>query len=607
MAFNRGADVINAFTPKSIAGYLEKSTTPQNMRGIMRTAGTVGGGMVGAGSPMPGGTMIGAGLGSMAGNYAADLYDSIYQTHKATGASPDMLASTLSHTREALADSALTGATQVVLPAVVGPGKWLLSKLLRMPPNSKELLKEANSIGVDIGPANMPGSLAGRIVNIFGRMPIVGWSTQKAATEQAKQIVAAQNDLFGKIAGGKATSEISQEAADAGTKKFAEFATKIQAQTEHAMRVGFEAGNIVPTKGIKAAAEEAITKLEGLTLGPKAFLTKDQLNNLRTYANLPDKITTVDVKALDPFIESMIRDVSRRTGTSMPYLNDLRKAAIDAMRGVDHPAAKLMLKADADFKKGLLTFANETAKDVGKLDREVFATGKALPGRKGPEEMADTITSLASSRKVQEMRALVGDDPIKQAARVKLESAWQKAQTSADNQPFKWSSEKFNKELGLDRPGSGQYEALKEMLRGTGSSIEDITKLARVAESVATAPVADISTFMARASILKGAGSLEKAVQGALTFGLAGAATHGAGLIPTLTGMLVMNASVGSLMRPGVAEAATISVSKMATQAAKLQAFTHLVTSLPQDMENLINKYLPPEMQKGVQNAARPR
>lgn len=586
---------------------LEAAQQPHNVRGMLRGVGAAGGGMAGAASPMPGGTVLGTMIGSMTGQYLADVYDSFYQTQKATGEKPAILESHLNNLKGALIDGTVTGGTQVALPLVVGPGKALLSKLLRLPPNSAELLKEASDIGVDIGAANMAGSRAVGAVNIFGRMPFIGGSAQNAAKLQAKQLVAAHNDLFGKIANPRAASEISHEAFEEGSKRFTEFATKIQRQAEHAARVGEEAGAIIPAGGIKKAAQTAIDTLESKVGGIRVYLDPKEIKLLKSIVAGPDDITTLDAKAFDPYLENMIRKASGRTGLAMPMLSDIRTATSTALKSVDHPAAKLMAKVDADFKNGMRTFATDTAKNIGQFEREVFATGKTLPGRKTADEIADTIAELTTPTKVAEMRRLVGDDPIKQVARLKLDAAWQKAVISEEGEAFKWSADKFNKALGLDSVGGQKSEALREMLKGTGVRIEDIQKLASVADSVATAPIADVSTFMARAAVLRGSAGITDALRGALTFGMAGGGAASAGLPTTIAAMVVARYGVGSLMRPGMIDAATISMDKMATQAAKIAALEHMFTTIPEKLEDLLDEYMPPELQKGIKKAAGPQ
>jgi hypothetical protein len=608
-AMNRGASIMNSTLgmvtdlPKA----LERAQDPEKMREILRGTGAAAGGMGGFASPMPGGTMLGTALGSMAGNYVADVYKSYYDAAKANGESPAIMSSHLRHLKEAMTDAAVTGGTQVVLPVILAGPKAILSKLLRLPPNSTELLKEASDIGVEIGAANMPGTRAATAVKVLGRMPIVGGSAQNAARLQAKQLLAGQNDLFGQVAAPKAMTEVSQEAADAGLAKFNEFATKIQRQAEHALRVGEAAGEIIPYNAVKTQAQATLDKLNLLPGGAKTFLDVKSINFLESMAKLPDNVSTPAIKTIDATLENMIRKTMNSTNIATPELAQLRILNDRALDGVDHPAAKLMAKANQDLQTGLTTYANDVAKTVGKLERNVYGIGRIQPGTKTPEEMVDTVTKLRSTREVQQMRDIVGDDSIKQIARTKLDMAWNNAVVSKEDQPFKWSADKFAAELGLNDPGGKQYAVTQELLRGTGVQMDKLKDLAGVAESVASAPVADVSTFMARAAMLRGAGGITEALKGALTLGLTKAGADKAGLITTLSGLGLVRMGVGALMKPGLVEAATLSLDRTAAQGARIAALEHLFTQIPEAFEDAIDKYMPADVQRGVQNAAGPR
>lgn len=585
---------------------MERAKTPMNVRGMLRGGGAAAGGM--AGAPFgPGGVMAGTGAGSALGSYLANVYDSLHQS----GEKPALLESYMRPLQDGLTDATITGGGQVVLPMVTGGVKTLLSKLLRLPPNSKELLKEASDIGVDIGVANVAQSGPGRgVVNTLGRVPIVGGSAQNAARNQARQLTAAANDLFGEVAQPRVASEVSREAYETGLARFTDFALKTQKRFEHASRVGDEAGPIVPSGKIAAAATSALEGLKKMDGGISVWLGSAEQKFLKSLAAREGPMTTNDVKNIDFFLENVMRKADSKTNVTHPLLGEIRAAASKAMGSVDHPAAKLMAAADAEFIKGMKTFGTETAKTVGKIERNVYATGQVLPGKKTPEEMLETVQSLNTTDKIRNMRDIAGDDIVKQAARVRLDQAWNRARVSEEGQPFKWSADKFNKDLGIDNPNGPKYEAMKEMLKGTGVNIDDIAKLSRVAETVANAPIADVSTFMARAAMLRGAGGFTEALKGAVTLGLAtggggaagGAKGAGAGLLGSLATMYMARIPVGAMMKPGTLRALTSASDVEAPVAARASALLHLYKSDPSTWGEIIDDY-----HQGGQDAVAPR
>lgn len=575
----------------TVVDSLSRATDPKEMRNILRGSGAAVGGM--AGTPFgPPGVMVGTGAGSAVGSYLANVYDTVHSAVKGTDYErPEIMKSYLQPLQDAMVDASITGGVQVATPFVIGGGKALLARLLRLPPNSKELLKEASDIGVDIGVANVADSGIGRgAVNVMGRVPLIGGSAQNAAIVQARQLVAAQNDLFGQIAKPRVASEVSQEAFDEGSRRFGEFATRIQQRFEAASRAGEEAGAIIPTGAIKTKAAEVLAKFDAMPGTSRALLPNDTRKYLDSLTKLGDHVTTNDIKTIDYFLETSIRRAASGRGIYYPEVTDVKNTVLGALRRSDAPAAKLMAGVDNEFREGMRTFGTETAKTVGKVERNVFSTGQVLPGTKNADEMLEVVNGLTTPSKVQDARRVMGDDILRQSARVKLDQAWANAATDAPGAPFKFSADKFNKALGLDDVNSNKAETLKELLRGTGVDFEDVARLSRVAESVANAPIADVSTFMARAAVLRGAGGLTDALKGALTFGLAsgvgGKAGGGHGIITSLAGVALARHGIGELMKPGLLRALVVAADPNTEKQAAISAMYHLFENRPQLFED---------------------
>lgn len=205
------------------------------------------------------------------------------------------------------------------------------------------------------------------------------------------------------------------------------------------------------------------------------------------------------------------------------------------------------------------------------------------------------VDSLNTPNKIAQARSLMGDDIVKQAARVRLDTAWQKAKISEEGQPFKWSAEKFTKEIGLDNPNGQKYAAFQEMLKGTHVDIRDLEKLARVAETVSNAPVADVSTFMARAAALRGAGGITNALKGALTIGVAGGGGGGAagthGIVGTLSMLWLARQGVGTFMRPGMLKAAIAASDVDSPAAARVAGLYHLIENDTHVFSSMIDSF----------------
>ena len=560
-----GAQQTIADMPSTLPEFMDRVSQPANMRGILRGSGAAAGGM--AGTPGgPAGIVLGTAAGSALGSYMANVYDDVKNYVSGTPAQdkPALAQRLLQPMVDAAHDAAFTGAV-ISVPGASREAKNLLARVLKIPPNSGQLLAEASSLGVDIGVANVANGGVGKgAVNVFGRMPLLGGSARAASAAQGKSIVKAYDDMFGAIANPTSTTEIGEAALAAARAQYGDFASQASRRYEHAMRVGEEAGSFLKSDRILRATGQILADMSSSTgkfQGVPPADIKTYLNGL--VRNVGDTVSTVDIANISIGVENLLRKTQGAQGVHYSKLEGLQKALDDTLRSVDHPSTNLMRSAKEFFTNGIKEFeTNIYQKMVGKVDRNIFAIGKVKGGTLTADDIMEVAERTSSARGVQELRAAAGDDTVRHVARARLDDAWVKATGKEPGTFFigdklSFNADKFKSALGLDNPNSVKYGTMKEMLRGTGIEIQDVEKLAKVAESVVAAPIADASTFMARAAVLKGSGGVAEAVKGAMTLGAAGKTAQSVGMPSAIAGMLMMRWGLGAMMKPGLLKAIT--------------------------------------------------
>lgn len=588
----------SAMTPEGdegtgILNTLGQAATPANRRAILR--GTLGTAGTFAGLPFgPEGAVVGMFAGDFAGQRIANALDTIYSSNAPDAEKPGLAKQFVRDAYESGRDTAFASAAGRVLPPVlqnVRHPSRLLNRLMQLPPNSAQYFREAKKLGVDLGVANLTGTagIGGGAVNVFSRMPFMGTTAKKVSQNQARQLVAAYNDLFGEVApGGGNMAHLSEQALEEGTRRFEALAVKLQARMDHASRVGEAAGAILDTKPIK---DEVIKILaarvkEGATYGTK--LTPAMNGVLKQLQTWPDRASTIDVKNLRIWLENNDR---ANGNLQYPAIQRLAEATEKAFGTSSHPAAKLMKEAEKATAEGFRQLQTGLMKDFGVVERDIYTGLKYRgEGRMDVDKLSALMDRVTTPNKVKELRSAVGDGNVQQAARIKLDEAWQAAQGVRQDtgvmglmskQHLEFDINKFNKAVGLDNPGGAKAATFEEMLRGTGVSLRDIGKLAQAAHHVANAPLGDPSTFVMRASLLRGGvGGLTQGLKHAFalsSYGVGGAAAGGGGGLATAIMLrTVVNSYLGAMMRPDVLRVLTAGLDNKATAQAKVAALFHL-------------------------------
>lgn len=577
--------------PKTFPEFMGRVSEPENTRGILRGSGGAAGAMVGAPAGIPG-IVIGTFVGSTAGGWLANMYEDAKSFVEGTPGVRDKKGAVEHFMRPAIDGSqdALVSGAVVSLP---GASRWarqaIASRVFKLPPDSAHMMNIAKDLGVDIGVANVANGGVGKgAVNVFGRMPLLGGEAKKASELQGKSIVKAYDDMFEPLATPSATAEIGEAALQAARQKFGDFAVKAQGRYEHALRVGEEAGSIINSDRIMRSLGETLAgisskagKLQGV---PPADM-RTMLNGM--VKNVGDSLSTVEANNILVQLEPMLRQATQKHGIHYQKLEGLRDAVVKSLETTDHPAARLLLGARQSFQDGIKEFETSIYKKmVGNVDRNIYAIGKVKGGTMTADELMDVASKTNSATAVRDLRNAAGDDTVRHVARARIDDAWFKATSKEPGtffvgEKFQFDPAKFNKALGLDRPNSPQYDAFKEMLRGTEVAISDVQKLAEVAKLVTNAPIADASTFMARSAVLRGGEGIAEAIRSTMTVGALGKTAGTVGLPAAYAGIVVTRWGLGEMMKPGLLKMLTTAMDPASRPDAAAAAIVQMTRHYP--------------------------
>jgi len=570
----------------AVGNLLTRAQEPQNLRGILRGVGATAGSF--AGVPYgPVGVATGGYVGELTGNQIANAIDAVRVSDAPEQEKPSLVRQILENPATTAVTGTLLGrAVPLVYNTRLG---WrpLMARLMRLPPNSAAMLQEAKDIGVDIGVANVTGKsgFGGGWVNIFGRMPILGSSAKNAARQQARQLMAGYNDMFGDIAEKRGLQDIADTAFQYGTNKFNDIAVRASDRFNHAIAVGTEAGSIIPSGDLKKEAFRILTEAQKRPGGAVGNLSTEARRIITDITKFPDKLSTVEVKNLDATLENIAR---RNSNLRFPLLDDLRRTTASMYDRVDHPAARLMKAADAGYKDALKSLDGELAKRFGTLQRNNFGTMEYRQGTLNADDVGTMLEKLKGPNQAAELRNVVGDESMQQVAKLRIDTAWENAIkefSEGTSGIFNWKGDAFRKGLGLDQPGGRQYRLTEELLRGTGVEMSDLAKFARVADSVSRTPLADASTFAARSMILHGTRGGSRSAGRTLMQAFAGTALAGGASSGHLVESIAMSAFIrwgaGKMMQPSLLKNLTTAMDASATGQAKVQALYSLFENNP--------------------------
>lgn len=472
-----------------------------------------------------GGPIVGGALGAFQGAMGS----SVLQGEDVNTAIPKAL-------NEAKTDATF-GLLGPVLGETVTQGKRVFKRgVLGLDDQAQAAASTARGVGVDVGITDVAksGSPAHGFRAVLGRFPYVGTPFVASNTQSKQQVASAVDDFLDTVAPHASLNDAGVDVFKASKNTFKEARGVWSSLYGRADKLADQYGKIIDTTNLHQAARNLIDSpnLPGMKTGKvKPVLTRrlkklsKQLGGVvdtQTVGpdgkpfqvqDLNERITVSELRALQKEINGIGRELNLK-GVEVPEFAALRKASEDALQNMDlskisqeqaQEVVDAYALANKTFSDGMRVFENPTAQKVGRVDKNAFKPGFAKAGSLNADELLPAIFDSRSVQDMKDLRALVGDESFKKAARVYLNNAFKRSFKETKT-GVTLDTDALRDALGLSDKSKASAQAFGEMMRGTGadaSTLRDLMKTADLIEDI-TLP----SQFLARQAVFSGFRSL---------------------------------------------------------------------------------------------------
>ena len=558
-------EIIGRINPASAAADApsERATSVEQITGgivsrpSMVMAGGATGGLIAGGAAAPSGPgaivagiaggMFGAGIGSTAFDNtndflrAAGILDTPPGTLRGFERAGEISMNAL---REGGQDALFAAGGASVITGLVRVGKPLLGKVLGLrTAEAQNIMRIAEQQGIDVGATTAAQGLAGRIARgfsqVLGVFPWMG-TVRSGIADQLKSVdqrLLTLLDNFGPTSILQSQLGIDMVAAAQGARQeFVRVSGELYGRARELSRALGDP-KIILSHDIKVIGQEfAEQRAAGTLLNeagePLERATADTLGDfLASLGGLEDTISFAQFDDLSNQLRDLVGSLSRE-GFDVSRVAQIRGAMEEAVRSLDvrnpdiQVIAEALEAADTFFSKHISEFQTPTAQRFGRVDRNIMRAGFEVPGSITPDEAADIVLNLRSPQAIQDLRALVGQDVMDQAARGFLENAFENSIRRGEQ--F-LDPDLLRNSLGIGRGGRISNEALKEFIGP--DTFDNLVKISGVLDEIPTLPNAN--KFILRRTVL---GGVKSFFTGAVLFGGGGSilGSVGAGKVLTL-------------------------------------------------------------------------
>lgn len=517
---------------------LEEFTKGLVSRGAMTAAGgmagfAAGGGaalLAGPGAPLAaaGTAGVGSALGTMAGSV---VYDNVENFMRATGllrGGPQ--AGPMQVIEEALGQGAVDIGISALSP-YVAPIQWAkraAGKLLGVTgADAVNTRKIAESFGIELGAVDVGNVIAKGYAKVIGVFPWIGGQLRAEHAKKLGQAEDAVYSILDRLAPNATMLTdlgIAMTRAAEGTK--GEF-DKVSARLYDGFReLASKEGAVIPSGETRALASELkeLAKQGEIVAGGKPLESpapKEVQEYIDRLAALPEKLTYQQyIRLKDDLGDLIARGAT--DGFDVKKIVQVKRALeqdLQLIEGSPETLAALQT-ANKFYSKGIALFQTPTAGQMERVDKNIFQAGAKESGSLNPDEIAAVTVRLKSPQGLQDLRKLVGDDMMNQAARVRLQNAYDIA-----SKPYEMlgmrvpvrviRADALEKELGLaGRKSQAEMAGLEELLRTTGVTVGELKNFTTALRSIEN--MNSPAQFVMRRVILSGvAGGT-----GAMAFGV---------------------------------------------------------------------------------------
>ena len=530
-------------------------------------AGAARGGLAGAARGLPGGlpgVIAGAGLGGIAGGVlgAAGGQTVFDLGEELAGGEPRGI---VANTTRALNEAAL----EAIFPGgsgVIKAGKRaIFAKIAGIEESGRRIIAAAQELGIPIGieAVTKRGTIS-RARRILGRFPFLGPGFKESDEAVGSALRGRKDTIVGSIAPVvQAVTETGVDLAGGAIKRnkamnrlFRRGYTKLLDDAERA-------GSRIPTdETVQAAQDLVVTHRRELPLkrvGKGKELREVPISQAETpqevldfaeneLANLTEDMSPRAYQRLARELNALI-DANRKNPTVAGQAMILKRALEKDLENILGPQEfrEGIRTLNGQFSSYMKLLATPTGKGLGRATPGLFEVG-LRPGSVNQDEVFRLAFNSGSPQAMLDLRRLVGRNPFKRAVATHVDSAFDAAEETSKDGVF-INLKSLKRSLGLDKPKSPQFKALKTALDASesGVKISDLQKFFDVMDAQFKLGVVDVSLFVARraqigglragaraltpgASLVSGAGGAAGATAGGIFGGASGAALALAGV-----------------------------------------------------------------------------
>lgn len=494
-----------------VADVNRKMEVDKVMAGVKTTAmgvfGIFGGGI---GSAVgPGGTIVGGGLGVMAGatltdgvsNLSKMVLDKIYPNGQ------EFETGRYKSATKIMTDAVTEGAIDVAtggLGIYAGTvAKKMGQKILGIGHEGRMTQAVADKLGVSTLPVQVGGDFWVGATNVLARMPLIGGPLRKKLAEQNLQIENFLGTLPGRMSTKNfSTPDVGVEMDILAQNAFENTMTVLRGKQTKLMKDAAKLGAFVNTGDTRRVAEKWLNVYASRDVAKPDQWVIDKLQAVADSAQ--GKVT---LEKWDTDIASGIRTAAGKLehskGEGSKAFEELLDVAKDDLRSSGFYGKKQMAM-DNEFNAGLDRFQTVAAKKFEMLDKNRFREGVMKLGSKNPDELVGMLSARNSPKFVYDIRQIIGDDAMRDLGSRYMAGKIGKSKSDPKSDGLSIDFNKLASELGLDDPKGNKFGVTKEMIRNSGVDMAMLQDFMKVAKASSRAPVPKGSTFMARALVFGG-------------------------------------------------------------------------------------------------------
>ena len=510
--------------------------------------GAMGGAMLGAkigagAGPVgvAGGAVLGAGIGGLSARLASEGARDVME---AQGMPVPPARTSMQNIREAGAEMAFeavaAGAGTAIRP-LWDWGKRTGFRAItgRSMGETEEIVQRARSLGVEMDMADIASPARRKFMTqVLGKFPFTTPGIMKGAERKIGQLQRWTDRTALRWGPVLSDPTIGRNMDKSVTKRYAGFRNVVNAKYTRAIAAARDVGATIDTLDISTAANDALNEIARKT---PLKATGEQM---RRTAAIRDEVTAFLNDAVelnrkltfdqyDGFLKNIddLMTKARNEGFELNVLANLKNVTSDAItESVSHPEiGRLFKEADNFFSTTMQAlFETPTANKLNRVEKARFRiSGIPKAGFRNPDETFKIVWNEKSPDALKEVRILMGQPTFNLAVANNLDRAFKAgfAPEAAETGGKLFNAKGFRDALGFTRETSDKLAATREMLKGTGISLDDLRTFGDLMERLPLSMPADVAQMIARRATL---GGWQSALKTIAPMGMAGGAAGGA-------------------------------------------------------------------------------